>query len=414
MKSTTRIFIEPLDVLFLRGNKLFGDPGSYGESFMPPRPSVVAGALRSGLIANRGYDPQKFGNGEITEDSELGTPNNPGTFILKKLNLAKREEHQEGYLHSPLYSLPADLLAKSTENDDDAGVKSILRLRPRFVTKKFQDTPQILTSNKNITLPVLADGERSKYLNNSHLYLNSDGWDAYLREEQVVPEKHLVHSSDLWQMENRIGIGLDADRGTADESAGKLFTTQAVSLRRQERSDAPYSDVGLIAEVSGATFPNEMIIRLGGDGRGALAKRVSMENMRIESNGRILERIVEMKKCRLILTTPGIFPCGWNIFDSSCRNGEVGELFDGVIARIECATIPRYEVVSGFDISKSQPKPALRAVPTGSVYWLTELNATVESLANAIEEGLWQSSNKYLTRKVEGFNRFELGIYGEN
>ena len=23
-------FIEPLDVLFLRGNKLFGDPGSFG------------------------------------------------------------------------------------------------------------------------------------------------------------------------------------------------------------------------------------------------------------------------------------------------------------------------------------------------------------------------------------------------
>lgn len=38
-------FLEPLDVLFLRGNKLFGDPGSYGASLVPPWPSVAAGAL---------------------------------------------------------------------------------------------------------------------------------------------------------------------------------------------------------------------------------------------------------------------------------------------------------------------------------------------------------------------------------
>ena len=31
-------FIEPLDVLFLRGNQLFGDPGSYGECLVPPWP----------------------------------------------------------------------------------------------------------------------------------------------------------------------------------------------------------------------------------------------------------------------------------------------------------------------------------------------------------------------------------------
>ena len=45
----TTHFIEPVDILFLRGNRLFGDAGSFGESLTPPWPSVVAGALRSGL-----------------------------------------------------------------------------------------------------------------------------------------------------------------------------------------------------------------------------------------------------------------------------------------------------------------------------------------------------------------------------
>ena len=34
--SSTALFIEPLDVLILRGNKLFADAGSHGEALMPP------------------------------------------------------------------------------------------------------------------------------------------------------------------------------------------------------------------------------------------------------------------------------------------------------------------------------------------------------------------------------------------
>ena len=45
-QPTEHRFLEPLDVLFLRANKLFGDPGSYGESLVPPWPSAAAGALR--------------------------------------------------------------------------------------------------------------------------------------------------------------------------------------------------------------------------------------------------------------------------------------------------------------------------------------------------------------------------------
>ena len=48
--SSTALFIEPLDVLILRGNKLFADAGSHGEALMPPWPSVAAGALRSRML----------------------------------------------------------------------------------------------------------------------------------------------------------------------------------------------------------------------------------------------------------------------------------------------------------------------------------------------------------------------------
>lgn len=37
-KATNTLLIEPLDVLILRGNKLFADAGSHGEALMPPWP----------------------------------------------------------------------------------------------------------------------------------------------------------------------------------------------------------------------------------------------------------------------------------------------------------------------------------------------------------------------------------------
>ena len=57
--SSTALFIEPLDVLILRGNKLFADAGSHGEALMPPWPSVAAGALRSRMLIDAGIDPDR-------------------------------------------------------------------------------------------------------------------------------------------------------------------------------------------------------------------------------------------------------------------------------------------------------------------------------------------------------------------
>ena len=34
--------------------------------------------------------------------------------------------------------------------------------------------------------------------------------------------------------------------------------------------------------------------------------------------------------------------------------------------------MPRLETVSGWDVARRQPKPALRAAPAGSVYWLDD------------------------------------------
>lgn len=76
--------IEPLDVLLLRGNQSFGDPGSYGDAVMPPWPSVAAGAIRSRMLADAGADLAAFARSEQPHPA-LGTPARPGPFTLRAL-----------------------------------------------------------------------------------------------------------------------------------------------------------------------------------------------------------------------------------------------------------------------------------------------------------------------------------------
>src|SRR5437660_405087 len=133
------VFIEPLDVLALRGNKLFGDPGSYGESLVPPWPSVAAGAIRSMILARDG-DPAEFAAGQWKHPA-LGTPSAPGSFTVAAFHLAREEgDHVE-----PLFAPPADVVIESIQ-----GTLVARRMRPAK-----PDSAHGLASSNPLRLPIL-------------------------------------------------------------------------------------------------------------------------------------------------------------------------------------------------------------------------------------------------------------------
>lgn len=371
-------FLEPLDVLFLRGNKLFGDPGSYGESLVPPWPSVAAGALRARMLADARIDLAAYARGEIPHP-ELGTPAAPGTFAIAAFHLARRLA--DGHVEI-LVAPPADLVV--SENDD--GAASVRALAPQPV-----GAGKIASSAPFADLPVLSETTRGKPA--SGYWLSEAGWRAYLAGTLPTPAQ-LVKSADLWAMDARVGVGLDAATGRASD--GRLFSVQAVAMRE---------GVGFLATVTGATPPQTGSVRLGGDGRAAAIRPASAALPEPD-----YAAIAAAKRCRLVLTTPGIFAAGW--LPTGATQAPSGEpRFDlgGVKARIVCAAIPRFETVSGWDLARWQPKPAHRAAPAGSVYWLDELDATPEALRKLVEQGLWTDAEYASdTRRAEGFNRFAI------
>ena len=385
-------FIEPFDVLILRGNRLFGDPGSYGESMVPPWPSVAAGALRSGLLAHKGIDPSGFAAG-AHEDAELGTPERPGSFLLTEFTLARRMGGPTAPVE-PLRPLPADLIIR--RQVDGRLVADALR------PQRLPDG--INSSSATTSLAVLSEQVRAKP--ESGLWLTLTGWRKHLAGKLIEPATDLVRSTDLWQTVVRVGVGLDPHQRRAAD--GALFTTQAVALRKVEHCPDPRDgyDVGFLAGTTGVELPDDLPLRFGGDGRAALCKRTSVEPATPDYGA-----LASAGRCRLVLTSPGIFESGWLPTGATKVVGGVQFDLHGVRGCLVCAAVPRAETVSGFDVAKRQPKPAQRAAPTGSVYWLDQVQATPEALRNLAAEGLWSNPVENAVRRAEGFNRLALATY---
>lgn len=351
-------FIEPFDVLFLRGNRLFGDPGSYGESLLPPWPSVAAGALRSLLYAQ---------DGRVLDD--------PEDFRLDAFHVARR---MNGRIEA-IYALPADIVVTGK-----TGGVQVRRLRPQALTEG------IVSSSELPKVPVLAEEERSKP--QSGCWLTAAGWSRYLGGETPKVDD-LLRSDALWKLETRVGVGLEPDKRRADD--GKLFSMQAVAFE---------PGVGFIAASSGRVAPPARgTLRLGGDGRGASLQSVTTPMQRADHKA-----IASTHRARLVLTTPGLFPEGWRL--PGMRADGAWELA-GIRARIVAAAVPRAEVVSGWDMVRKRPKPAQRVAPTGSVYWLEDLEADATALDELAVLGLWASTDQDPARRIEGFNRFTLAAY---
>jgi CRISPR-associated protein Cmr3 len=398
-------FLEPLDVLFLRGNKLFGDPGSHGESLVPPWPSVAAGALRSRMLADGGLDVSAFARGEITHP-ELGRPELPGSFAVIAFHLARRDSRGKVEL---LISPPADLVIA----EDGHGQAVAVRALTPTSFPPVGEGQGIASSAPLPLLPVLAEAERGKPAGG--YWLHESGWKKYLAG-QTADTTDLVKTEALWKIDARVGVGLDADTQRAAD--GRLFSMQGVAM---------VPGVGFLVGIGGANPPRSGTLRLGGDGRSVAVHAVTTSPPEPD-----YAAIAKARRGRLVLATPGIFStplggdeevpgvkAGW-LPTGTCQTRDgLRFALHGVTARLVCAAISRAEIVSGWDLAalngKGYPKPAQRAVPSGSVYWLEDLDATPDALRKLVEQGLWsESSEDAGRRRAEGFNSAWLASWPRN
>ena len=397
MSPTTYYYVRPTDSLFVRGNQAFGDSGEHGTGLMPPPPSLFAGAFRSALLGRDAAQLASFVDGGHCTDpalaQSLGTPSTPGDFAITWLSLAG--EPAPGAALEAISPLPADLLQLS---------KTFASLQPRPVATGVQsagDLPQRATL-------IAAKQEKPT----GGIYLNGKGLTLHVQGQKPEPA-HGVASSHLYQRDPRLGIGLNADARTTEESL--IYTTEGFAFSPSadplKPSDRPhFASTGFLVGIQGVAglLPPKGVLRLGGDGRSALYRQVAFTPPKLP------DAIAANKRFRLILQTPALFSQGWlpegvtQQDDSSYRlSGK------GYRAILSCAALGRREVVSGWDLHQWAPKPAQAAAPAGSVYWFEQFEGDIGKLAAWVSGGLWPDTldaNQHM-RRAEGYNRALLAAW---
>lgn len=388
---TAYYFVQPMDVLLLRGNKSFGGAGEHGEAVMPPWPSLFAGAFRSALLADDSNRLAQFvalgTQRTLTRDAQqekirgllgnelfktLGTPAEPGDFRLTWVSLAARAPG--GVLAA--VPLPADLAAFDDENAD------------RLATLRPAQLPAGIAISSTLPMSALLR-TRKQVKPTSGRWLDMRALATHLNG---LPPGPTLGAASFYKRETRLGIALDPNSRTASD--GALYTTEAIAMS---------ADAGFLVGIEGehGQLPSSGLLRLGGDGKGGFYERVTNfaapEPAMVEPGGRF----------RLILATPGFFHGGW-LPDGVERqeDGSYRLYGDGFSARLACAVVSRYEVVSGWDLAHWCPKTAQRVAPTGSVYWFDEFAGTSDKLAEWVASGLWEQdlNGEQRQRRAEGFN----------
>jgi len=374
----TACFLQPLDILYLRGNHLFGDAGSFGAALMPPWPSVFAGALRSHLLSTTGTDLAAFARGDVHHPL-VGTPSRPASFAVTAVHLARR--HRDGAVER-FYQIPADAVVL----DDGAKGVALYLLKPI-------EWP--LPGSYPLALTPLLQAPQGKPA--IGYFLGEAAWQDYLHQRPIT-SAGLIHGSKLWASDSRVGIGLDPVSRAATD--GALYTAQAVAMT----TNGEFSS-GFAVDLAG--LPDGIaagVIRLGGDGRGAALQPIDVVN----SVAPDYAAMVKARRCRVVLTSPGIFPGGWKL--PGLRHDHAWSL-GAASGRMASARVARAETVSGWDLAKRGPKAAERAAPAGSVYWLDQLDADETAMRSLVERGMWPDSEDDPVRRAEGFNRFSFALW---
>lgn len=417
------LFIAPLDVLLFRDSKPFAaGEGFWARSVFPPNGLPLMGALRAKMITDSGVSFQTYQhyagskNGNDKKLAELvnliGKFDDYGNLQLEGPFLSRIEdEKQQIYFPAPL-----DVM-KSAESD------TINFLIPQAIPWKLE-----------VSKPLMANGTTGDFLP-VPLWTNETG---DLPEEKFIKAGGLCNylqgidfqikdSDDLWGSEFQVGIE-KSDQKTAE--IGKIYSVEFIRFNelRKKKEDSNwelYSPGFLVnfTDIDETFLEAEGFLALGGESRAAKYQKIEEAQIAALSDlitGSFLDEqskgLKGQKKFKIYLATPAVFNNGWYPDFLEATGGKlIGEIA-GLKFKLVSASVAKPPTVSGWNVAKRMPRPAVKAVPAGSVYYFELMDDEIfdEDKINTIRNcfhyqiltGRGGSQHGCLTRK-------ELDRYGK-
>lgn len=326
-----RLNIKPVDSLFFRDARPF-EPSSHAASGLP-MPQTLAGAVRSVLLERHGAD---FGRlGERTR-SGASFAEALAEFCPAAASVAAVQ------IRGPWFTLNGEVLLPAPASlQQEKESRKLVRLDPLCPPPPGWRPPA------PEMLPLWRYGQETVEAADGFLRLCDlarfleGGWPK--SDAPALAKNVLVPAKNVYEFEDRTGIGVDPLRNAAQE--GHIYAVRMLVLK---------PEAGLSAELSGpadALTPlkkdEPVVMKFGGEGRHVVVQA--------EQRGFDWPHVPSVSdKGRLVLlTTPAWF------------NGWKPPALDPI-----AAAVGRHQAVSGWDLAKGGPKPNRFMVPAGSVYFL--------------------------------------------
>jgi CRISPR-associated protein Cmr3 len=342
------IRLEAVDTLFFRDGRPFTmGEDTFATGIFPPPPSVIFGALRSAYASE---------NNVVLEDIQASTSH----IKIHGLNY--------GFGGDLYYPIPLDLVKIKNEN----GIAKLLRVSPNsgLISNKMKSFNYFLWRPNHIES--ITNGFLDAYYFKQYLSGN------------LLEEWKFKTIDDFTITEVKLGIG--RSNQTKQSEDGKLYR---LGMRRlQPVNSQGRNCFSFVIETNENTYTS--LGKLGGE-----AKGVRIEAINIDSSLNI--DYSEEIYFKIYLQTPAFF-----------KNGVLPDLklfFPDWEFEILTYVVGKPLHIGGFDMKTNLPKPMLKAVPAGSVYYVKiNKGGNLRQLVNYVLNNKIQSLSD--TRTEEGFGLF--------
>ncbi len=344
--------INAADTLFFRDGHPFSmGEDTYAQGIFPPPPSVLYGALRTAYMA-----------ADTTGQTLSALITATGALTIHNLFLKSDKD----ILYAPL---PADLFVDKDGTVTFPDLKEEAKTPvsslpvPRMIYHNTKGKPD--GQQRLVTLEMLKG-----YLENGNM----------LRLLESVPLKNFI------EKETKLGIARSNATRTSDE--GMLYRMEMVRPATWEGTTLSFW-----VQYDGIILPTETWVRIGGDKKATYINscQLSIENL-------LPRPTLQSNQFKIYLATPALFEAGW--YPKNLLAQHDLELIAAAVGK------PMH--LGGWDMDKRQPKPMLKAVPAGSVYYVQLKNDSKKDINKIAQDIHGHTISEYGMNK-QGFGAAFIG-----
>lgn len=346
------IRLEAVDTLFFRDGRPFTmGEDTFATGIFPPPPSVLYGALRSAYASE---------NNTALDEIQTATSH----IKIHGLNY--------GFSDNVYFPLPLDLVKRKNERKKKAVLMNI-KSKTVIVSNLTSQLKYMLWYPEHVEN--INNGMLSKFSFENYLEGCSDDDYTYATMDELI-------SSEI-----KIGIGRSND--TKQSEDGKLYR---LAMRRLQPVNSQVRNrFSFLIDTNEDTFTS--LGKLGGEAKGVRIEAISVDSsLNVDYS--------EEFYFKIYLKTPAFF-----------SNGAFPDLklyFPDWEFEILTCVVGKPLHIGGFDMKTNSPKPMLKAVPAGSVYYVKiNKGGNLRELVDYVSNNNIQSLSDM--RSEEGFGLFYIG-----